>query len=218
MSPTLPGFALVFLLSIACSRRVPALRPVAACFAAWALADAVTGPLWLRAGVCVAWPGAAAVAGLWGLKDEGPGSPYRESGPRPRTANVRRRHYRATLPHFAAAVYLLAGCVAALCYALGYRQPYHLALPLSRATALPFAARVLLARPWRLPWATRACVVPLLGLACGAVLGVWTLLPAGLDVVREQWAQLAGAETLVTMVATCGCVVAAWQEARTNRP
>jgi len=63
----LPAYASLATLTALCSRRIPALRPVAACFAAWAALDAATGPLWLRAGVLVAWPGAAVACAAWGL-------------------------------------------------------------------------------------------------------------------------------------------------------
>lgn len=229
MSPTLPGYAALSILATVCARRVSALRGVAACFATWAALDAVTGPLWLRAGVCVAWPGAAVALAVWALKDNGPGSDppgplstasgYQVSNlPRLRTVRSCARRAlpeslnctaHAELWQAIAVLYLGAGCVAAVTYAFGHRAPYHAMLPAARALPVILAALAMVARRWPRTWAQRAAVAPAAGLACGVVLGVWALLPAGLDVVRGQWARLAGAETWVTLAVTTACVLCA---------
>ncbi len=234
----LPAYLALATLSALASRRLPALRPVAACFGTWAALDAATGPLWLRAGVFVAWPGVAVVAAAWGLgagKDEGP-DPFEpspsvspvarltgvQSGPlvpddvAPYQERQPKHAPRPVLWQAMIAVYLLAGIASALTYRAHAPALYHVALPCSRALPVLLAALALASRRYPRTWAQRAAVLPAAGLVCGVVLGVWALLPAGLESVREQWGRLAGGETAATMVGVGVCVGMAWREARRN--
>lgn len=250
VSPTLPGYLSLLALSALASRRVPALRPVAWCFAAWAALDAVTGPPWLRAGILVAWPGAAVALALaaWGLEPRRPSgkcdrvpcghrfidktSTFGEGnidfhasvgeggdlfGTEPTekigSSDINIAHAQM-MPLVACAVYLLAGVASALAYRAHAPGLYHAALPVSRALPVALAGVALGLCRWPRTWVARAVVAPALGLAVGVVAGVWALLPAGLGVMREQWARLAGAETWLTLAVTAGCVAMAWWQAR----